>query len=158
VDAVDSPTDRPPDRSSDRPPGMPAREPADMPPPGASGVELLVCVDPGAAARTLEALGRIAAVTQRLPPRLVLMAVDDAEGRAGVLGTPGVVGAFAPGQHPDLPGLTESERMFVDGWELRQRPKHRPGDGASWNSGGYDPPDAPPPSPPPAPGRSGPPD
>lgn len=108
---------------------------------GASS-ERLVVLDSRNAASALAELLALASVTQVLGARLALVRADDATAArlariSGVHGIhSGVLGAIPS-------DLTETERAFVSAWEMRQRPKERPGDGLSWDAPGFTPPDPP---------------
>lgn len=103
--------------------------------------EYLVVLETRAAAAALVQLRAVATVTQRLAPRLALIraeaeALERASRIAGVLG----VYAAAPSNLP--PDLTPAERTFIAAWETRQQSKSRPGEGLSWDTPGFTPPDA----------------
>ncbi|MGC5020794.1 hypothetical protein [Micromonospora sp. DT47] len=101
--------------------------------------ETLILIDHGAdAERVLEALRRVAQVTQVLPPRLALAAGDTS------VNVPGTT-AYAD-DVPDtvLDELSPAERMFVSAWRTRRAGKRRPGEGLPWDAPGHLPPDLPP--------------
>jgi hypothetical protein len=104
--------------------------------------EVLVVVADGATfPEVVEQWRRSGTVTQLLPPRLALLILD---------GDPQPV----PGTRwylDDVPAdvlldLAPHERIFVAAWRdrrARQTPKDRPGDGLSWDTPGFQPPDPP---------------
>jgi hypothetical protein len=104
--------------------------------------ELLVVLDSPHAASALAELLELASVTQVLGPRLALVRADAATAAriAKIKGVHGVHSGTLGGIPSDL---TQKERAFVSAWEMRQRPKERPGDGLSWDAPGFTPPDPP---------------
>ena len=93
--------------------------------------------------RVLDRLGGPTVLVQHLPPRVgVVEGGDDALARLRT--APGVLAVGAPDLAEDVRAeLTEAERLFVDGWSLRHRPKTRRGEGLAWDAPGYRPPDRP---------------
>jgi hypothetical protein len=102
--------------------------------------ELLVIGDPGVElGPQWEELGRTVVITQTLPPRLALVRTSG----GGLPAVPGL-SAVAPASDAELPpDLTAEERLFVEAWRQRRRPKERRGDGAAWDDPGFAPPDLP---------------
>jgi hypothetical protein len=87
-----------------------------------------------------EALPRGAHVTQRLPPRLAIVLAGEDELRA-LERNPHVSHVFRSEiANDDLARLDERERLFAAGWNQRREPKHRRGEGLSWDAAGFDPP------------------
>lgn len=78
-----------------------------------------------------------------VPPRLAVVEVEqpqvaDLERLAGVeLVLMGPSSAALPAS------LTESERLFISGWQQRRGDKRRKGEGLPWDAEGYQPPDKP---------------
>jgi hypothetical protein len=106
--------------------------------------EVLVLLDPARGDEAVADLRMVAQVTQRVPPHVVLVAADAAS--AGQLTSiVGVVGVYV-GEAPSsvaMTGLSEGERIFVDGWAERADLPRGPGGGLSWGDPGYSPPDPP---------------
>ena len=104
--------------------------------------ERLVILEPGAASAARAKIGAVAAVTQVLEPRLLLIRADAkaAESVARIAGVTGVYEAL-PAELPS--DLTPAERAFVGGWAARGEPKTRPGEGLPWDAPGHLAPDGP---------------
>jgi hypothetical protein len=103
--------------------------------------EDLVVLESASAKEALAELGGVADVTQVLAPRLVLIRAYPKVLKQ-VARIKGVVGVYHD-TSPDLPDLEPNERVFISAWEARRRPKTRPGDQLSWDSPGFNAPDAP---------------
>jgi hypothetical protein len=104
--------------------------------------ELLVVFRTDASAEGLATARSRFSVVAHAPPRLAVIA--GAVRREDVEALPGVeVVLDATSSVPA--GLDEPERLFVEGWLLRSRggPKPRAGEGRSWDSEGFLPPDDP---------------
>ena len=86
----------------------------------------------------LGALRRAVQVTQVMPPRLALVIAPEGSEPPPI---PGVV--YLTDDTPPPADLSPDERLFVEGWRLRRQPKERPGEGLSWDSPGFEPPDGP---------------
>jgi hypothetical protein len=98
--------------------------------------EVLVELQPGA---TIEdAVPAEAAVLQRFPPRLAIVAAD----AAGIdaLRASAFVNAVFDGEVPPeaLDRLDQMGRVFATGWNERSRPKRRRGEGLPWDTPGFD--------------------
>ena len=111
---------------------------------GAETLEALVIVQPGADERTLRRLREVVTVEQAAAPRLAVIRADE-EGIRAVQKLRGISGVYLD----DVPSaerarLGPTERLFIDAWELRKRPKlHRKGEGLPWDAPGFLPPDPP---------------
>ena len=79
-------------------------------------------------------------VTQTLPPRFALV-VDHKD--ASSLQRSDVLGVYEERFDGPRDTLTVAENAFVSAWESRRRPKERLGEGLSWDSPGFLPPDPP---------------
>jgi hypothetical protein len=104
--------------------------------------ERLVILEPGAASAARAKIEAVAAVTQALEPRLLLIRADPkaAEAVARIAGVAGV----HDGPPAELPSdLTPAERTFVAAWAARGQPKTRPGEGLPWDAPGHLAPDGP---------------
>src|SRR6187455_800819 len=102
--------------------------------------DLLVILEPHRAVEAAAQVQSVAAVTQMLAPRLVLVR-NGKDTRERILSIPGVLGVYDR-PPPDLPpDVTPAERLFVGGWAQAQHPKVRAHDGSSWNAPGLQPPD-----------------
>jgi hypothetical protein len=98
--------------------------------------EVLVELRPGA---TLEdAVPPEAAVVQRFPPRLAIVAAD--ETGIDALRASASVSAVFDGEVPPeaLDRLDQMGRVFASGWNERQGPKRRRGEGLPWDTPGFD--------------------
>ena len=99
--------------------------------------ELLVVLAPGAdSAQAISLAG--GRVTQRLSDRISLAVVPDGA-RETLASRPHVLSIY----DEDVPDavrdeLDEGERMFVDAWRERARPKQRKGEGLSWDAPGFE--------------------
>jgi hypothetical protein len=99
---------------------------------------LVVVADGDRFAEAIAQWRRSATVTQLLAPRLALL-IPDGE-------PPGIPGTrwYRNDVPPDvLLDLTPTERIFVAAWRDRRAPKVRPGDGVTWDTPGFEPPDRP---------------
>jgi hypothetical protein len=101
--------------------------------------DILVLIDRDRDSRAvLDALRRVAQVTQILEPRLALVAgevpVDVTGATAYVDDVPDAV----------LDTLSPVERLFVSAWRSRRSGKSRPSEGLPWDAPGHLPPDPPP--------------
>jgi hypothetical protein len=104
-----------------------------------SSSEVLVELQPGAVLE--EAVPPQAKVLQRLPPRLAIVTADE-EGIRAMERTPAITAVFARDVPPEkLEQFDQVTRAFAAGWNERHRPKERPGEGLSWDSPGFEPPD-----------------
>jgi hypothetical protein len=107
---------------------------------------LVVVADGDRYQEAVERWRRVATVTQLLPPRLALLILE-----------PGVDPPHVPGTRwyiDDVPAdvlldLTPTERIFVAAWRDRRSAKVRRGDGLTWDTRGFEPPDMPVQQPPP---------
>lgn len=103
--------------------------------------DVLVVLDPVLAEDAVAALGGMATVTHRLPPRLARVGGELSTARA--LAIPGVVSVHhqppvaVPGQ------ATLAERAFISAWQTARGPRTRPGEGLNWDAAGFSPPDQP---------------
>lgn len=81
----------------------------------------------------------------QLPPRLAVAEMDDGEAEA-LRRLPGTLEVISGPEEPLPASLSESEELFVRGWQQRQRggKRERPGEGLSWDAPGFLPPDPPP--------------
>jgi hypothetical protein len=105
--------------------------------------EALVILDSAASADALAELRHVAHVTQLLPPRIALISMS-AEGTEVVRRIRGVEGVYVDDVPVETRGRLEpNERMFVDAWAARRRPKVRVGDKLDWDARGLLPPDLP---------------
>lgn len=104
--------------------------------------ERLVILDPGAAREARAQIAVIAAVTQALEPRLLLIRAD-AKAAESIARIAGVLGVYdrPPAELPS--DLTPAERVFVAAWAARGEPKTRPGEGLPWDAPGHLAPDGP---------------
>lgn len=104
--------------------------------------ERLVILEPGAASAARAKIEAVAAVTQALEPRLLLIRADPkaAEAVARIAGVAGVHDS-PPAELPS--DLTPAERTFVAAWAARGQPKTRPGEGLPWDAPGHLAPDGP---------------
>jgi hypothetical protein len=85
-------------------------------------------------------------VIARLPPRLLVVEVDD-HAMAELGRDPGVARVLERDASPaGLEGLRPEEQLFVDGWQLGSARESQPrtGEGLSWDAPGFQPPDLPP--------------
>ncbi|HEX6368607.1 MAG TPA: hypothetical protein VF006_06735 [Longimicrobium sp.] len=85
-------------------------------------------------------------VTQRFSPRVVIVEAGDMTKEA-LRSENGVLAVLGPGDDvaDDVRRtLTPTEALAVDACTERSRRKERPGDGLSWEAGGFVPPDPPP--------------
>jgi hypothetical protein len=99
--------------------------------------EALLELRPGA---QLDELGPRVEVRQQLPPGLAIVAAGEAELRA-LEQSPEVRAVHTADVPADvLARLDEPARSFAAAWNERRRPKDRPGQGASWDAPGFDPP------------------
>lgn len=91
--------------------------------------------------RTLDAR-----VTQKISPRVCIVAADDDAAIEKLRSRDAVVVLEPGGALPSgvRETLTPSEAMFVDAFVQRSRPKTRLGDGLDWDAEGFLPPDPPP--------------
>lgn len=109
------------------------------------GEELLVILEPSAAAETLERLHESHRVTQVGSPRIVVVSVSPGETPPSS-SIPGVV-AVTTGTLPSglVDRLDEGEALFVTAWEGRMAgpEKQRRGEGLPWDASGFEPPDPP---------------
>jgi len=102
--------------------------------------EVLVILDEDTGEAGIAKLRARAAVTQVMPPRLVLLAAPP----SGKLESLPQAETFTVDEDiPDslLQGLTGSEQLFVQAWKQRRHHKTRPGDKLAWDAPGYSPPD-----------------
>jgi hypothetical protein len=97
--------------------------------------EALVELRPGA---RLEAIAPALEVRQRLPPRLAIVAADEAGLRA--LARSRDVLSVHTEHVPEhvLGRLEEPARTFAAAWNERRRPKERAGDELPWDAPGFD--------------------
>jgi hypothetical protein len=82
-------------------------------------------------------------VTQKVSPRVFLVEADAIEELRALEGMRAVLG---PGENADdelRRELTPTELLFIDAFAQRARAKVRPGEGLSWDSEGFLPPDPP---------------
>lgn len=99
--------------------------------------EALLEIRPGA---TLDAIDPDVEVRQVLPPRLAIVAADDAGLRA-LERSSDVLSVHTEAVPADvLARLDEPARVFAAAWNERRRPKRRTGDGLPWDAPGFDPP------------------
>jgi hypothetical protein len=104
--------------------------------------EWLVILETRLAGEALAQLRTVSRVTQVLSPRLAIIQADK-ETKARIVEVEGVFGVYGD-TVPEFPWeLSQSEQVFVSAWEERQQPKTRPGEGLSWDSPGFLPPDPP---------------
>jgi hypothetical protein len=104
--------------------------------------EVLVVLDQDAAPEAMQAVRTHGAVTQILAPALVLVSPANAAWFSGLPGVRFVLEDEVPEAVRN--DLDASERILVDAWEARRRPKRRRGEGAAWDAPGFLPPDVPP--------------
>jgi hypothetical protein len=98
--------------------------------------------------------GALATVQQRcsvvsaLPPRLLIVKADEPTLRA-LRTLPGVEDVIGEPIGMLPASLDETERLFAQAWQqrLQSQDKQRPGEGLSWDTPGYSPPDKPDPAP-----------
>ena len=93
------------------------------------------------AEKLLASLGKTLTITQRFPPRLVIVEGPSAR-LAGLKRLPAIV-VLAEGPVPQhiRDQLTNHEQLFVDGWMAGRKSKGmRPGEGLPWDAEGYEPP------------------
>jgi hypothetical protein len=101
--------------------------------------EVLVELQPGAVLE--DAVPPEAHILQRLPPRLAIVTADE-QGIRAMERTPAISAVFAGDVPPEkLEQFDQATRTFAAGWNERRRPKQRPGEGLSWDSPGFEPPD-----------------
>ena len=84
--------------------------------------------------------------TQRLSPRVVIVESHDDAAKEKLRTMNGVDLVLEPGENPPAEvreTLTDTEKLFVDAHAQRSRQKERPGEGLSWGSKGFLPPDPP---------------
>jgi hypothetical protein len=105
--------------------------------------EQLVILDAAQADRARTEIERVAAVTQSLPPRLLLISAVPPDVLAALRRVPGVVEVVDGASAVATPGFSHAERLFVDAWVARDIPKTRRGDGSPWDEKGFEPPDVP---------------
>ena len=111
---------------------------------GSEGRQLLVVFAAGASVSDVVFADREFSVVERVLPRLaVVTGTGELERIRELSGVEGVFEQEVPEEL--LNSLTDSERIAVGAWHLRQslREKHRPGDGLSWDAEGFEPPDLP---------------
>jgi hypothetical protein len=105
--------------------------------------ERLVILETRDAASALAELRALTAVTQVFGPRLALVRAEHPDIVTRIARIKGVLGVHS-GTLGSVPSdLTPEERTFVSAWEMRQRPKERPGEGLPWDAPGFKPPDPP---------------
>jgi hypothetical protein len=108
--------------------------------------QVLVLLGTDAAASLLERLQKQYTVISLLRPRILVLDADD-ETAAQLRRDTEIVGVFE-GQVPAeiVAQLEPTERLFVSAWSQQQSSegKKRSGDGLSWDSPGFVPPDRPP--------------
>lgn len=104
-------------------------------------VESLIVVN---TSEGLQEVSRQWTLVQTHPPRLAIVRAGAEELRTGAAGT---VAVLNPSSVDEVEAalqspLSESERLFVEAWLLRRRPKeNRKGDGLPWDAPGFTPPD-----------------
>jgi hypothetical protein len=106
---------------------------------------VLVLLNDAASADDVRRLQGQYKVLSRLPPRILVVDLE-ADRRAALAQDTGVRGVFdTEVPSPVLAGLRPDERLFVDAWVQQQTPKDksRPGEGLSWDTPGFQPPDTP---------------
>ena len=106
--------------------------------------EALIIAEPAALESVWRDVSALVDVTQRLPPRLAIVQGD--EGALAKLRDVSGIVVVTSGDVPDQISsvLSESERLFAQGWVLGRSPKQRKGDGLAWDADGFLPPDRPP--------------
>jgi hypothetical protein len=106
--------------------------------------ERLVVLAPEHADAVLAEISKRGRIVGRLPPRLAIVEIDDAQTEALRAATATEALIAVPGDPmPDT--LTEAERLFAEAWSTRHqsKPKQRPGEGLPWDAEGFQPPDKP---------------
>ena len=86
-------------------------------------------------------------VTQRASPRVAIIEAAGGTTKEELQRLSGVRAVLQPGEAPSASvraGLTESERLFVEAYLERFRPKSRIGENRNWDADGFLPPDPPP--------------
>jgi hypothetical protein len=106
--------------------------------------EALIILDQAHADDLLAQVSQLVRVTQRLPPRLLIVHGTDEDLRT-IRNLRGVLGVFENSvPMAVLQELQSTERTFAEAWIAGRKPKlHRRGEGLPWDAEGYQPPDAP---------------
>lgn len=86
---------------------------------------------------------RLYRVTQKVSPRVFLVEADAIEELRALKGVRAVLGLGENADDDLRRDLTPTELLFIDAFAQRARPKVRPGEGLSWDSEGFLPPDPP---------------
>jgi hypothetical protein len=112
-----------------------------------SGVRrvLVLVTDASAGDDVARLRGRYRVLSQ-LGDRILVLEVDETAA-SELARDPALSGPFEDEVPADARAtLRQDERLFVDGWlqQRAQQDKKRPGDGASWDTPGFQPPDTPP--------------
>jgi hypothetical protein len=103
---------------------------------GSSPSEVLVELQPGGAVE--DAVPPGAQILRRLPPRLAMVAADEA-GLQAMECSPEISAVFADAVPPEvLEQPDQVSRAFAAGWSERRRPKERRGERLSWDSPGFE--------------------
>ncbi len=107
----------------------------------AESLIVLSAEDAAAGLAEIRKRGRVVSV---LPPRLLIVELDDDRNEA-VRRLPTTQALIADPAEPIPVSLSDSERLFVDAWRQRQqrKDKQRIGDGQPWDAEGFLPPDPP---------------
>jgi hypothetical protein len=101
---------------------------------------LVVVADAGRFTEAVEQWRRTGTVTQLLAPRLALVVLQPGADPEPVPGTRWYLDDVPADRLLDL---APHERIFVAAWRDRRAAKVRAGDGAAWDTRGFEPPDAP---------------
>lgn len=106
--------------------------------------EVLVVLSEANASEALEELRSLGRVTQLASPRVAILDSERPEVLRTVPGVVVITDATVPAQVTEQ--LDEAEALFVAAWASRrlEQSKPRRGEGLSWDSAGFEPPDPPP--------------
>lgn len=109
--------------------------------------EVLVIAERGREAEVSTILGERYAVLHRLPPRILVVKVEDRSAATQIGTIPGVASAADERDVSQLFDieLDGKERLFVSAWiqRVQRGAKQRPYDKLDWDSAGLSPPDKP---------------
>lgn len=113
--------------------------------PSVANREFLVILHRDSAPEALAALSARFRVTQAASPRMVVVETGPGQHPPSV-SLPGVLAVTDGWLDPEVAEtFDETERLFATAWTSRMTgpPKHRRGDGLSWDAQGFAPPDPP---------------